>query len=143
MPKGVYEHKSGYKRSAECKEKLSAQKQGCLNPMFGKKGEKHHLWTGGRASNGKYVLIYRPDHPYGRKNGYVYEHRLIVESIIGRVLLPSEETHHRDRNKTNNDPRNLMAFANKTAHRKFERGLHVDSSDIVFDGRAYELPQVQ
>jgi len=135
MPKGVYKHKSGFKRSEECKRRLSEQKLGFRNPMFGKRGEKHHLWKGGKTTNGIYVLVYTPHHPYGRKNGYVYEHRLVVEKIIKRFLKSYEEVHHIDLNKRNNVPKNLMAFRSKRAHRLFERGIGLFRTDIVFDGR--------
>lgn len=36
------------------------------------------------------------------------QHRLIVERIIGRKLLTSEQVHHIDGNSRNNDPSNLM-----------------------------------
>lgn len=50
------------------------------------------------------------------KNGYKgitihykkkYEHRRIMESILGRELTFNENVHHKDGNKLNNDPNNL------------------------------------
>lgn len=54
-----------------------------------------------------YVQLYMPGHPLADKNGYVYEHRYVAESMLGRDLLPTEVVHHRDGNKQNNLPHNL------------------------------------
>lgn len=48
-----------------------------------------------------YVNITLPD---GRREN---EHRLVMESVLGRRLLSSEIVHHKDEDKTNNDPSNL------------------------------------
>jgi len=56
-----------------------------------------------RDRNG-YVSLYRPDHPDARKNGYVFEHRLVMEEVLGRRLLPSETVHHKRGVRSNNDP---------------------------------------
>ena len=37
----------------------------------------------------------------------VKKHRFVFEGILGRPLLPSEDVHHKDGNKLNNDPSNL------------------------------------
>lgn len=53
-----------------------------------------------------------------RKNGKVfYEHRVIIEQIIGRKLKNSEHIHHLDHNKHNNDPYNLKVI-DSSSHKK-------------------------
>lgn len=42
-----------------------------------------------------------------RKRMGRHEHRVVAEQILGRPLLPGEIVHHRDHDKTNNDPSNL------------------------------------
>ena len=36
-----------------------------------------------------------------------YEHRVKLEAKLGRKLKPTEDTDHKDRNRTNNNPDNL------------------------------------
>ena len=50
---------------------------------------------------------------YGR-----HEHRIVAEEILGRPLLQGEVVHHRDGNKRNNDPRNIVIFASQSEHAK-------------------------
>ena len=66
------------------------------------------------------MLVYKPEHPQARKAGYVLEHRLVAESVLGRLLEPGEVVHHRDRNKQNNDPSNLEVFATNGEHLRLE-----------------------
>ena len=68
------------------------------------------------SSNG-YVCVYAPGHPYATKRGYVYEHRLIMEKNIGRYLLPTEDVHHKDSNRQNNQSDNLLLLSRHAHHR--------------------------
>lgn len=80
-------------------------------------GAANHQWKGGRtiASNG-YVLVKRPDHPMADVRGYVYEHRLVASEMLGRILLPSEQVHHRNHDKTDNRPENLEVMESRAHH---------------------------
>lgn len=62
-----------------------------------------------------YVAVYLPKHPDSWQNGYIFEHRLVVEKKIGRRLksYPIETVNHIDGNKLNNDPSNLEVLSNK------------------------------
>lgn len=82
-------------------------------------GENAYHWKGGRIKCDRYIRIYAPDHPFCRKDKYVYEHRLVVEDNLGRFLLPEEEIHHIDGDKHNNKLENLMLFPNRSAHIKY------------------------
>lgn len=73
--------------------------------------EKSRLWKGGRRTDKGYVYVYDPSHPKSKSNGYILEHRVIMENIIGRPLLPEENVHHIDGDKTNNNPNNLELWS--------------------------------
>ncbi len=73
----------------------------------------------GRWHNGKpvrlsasgYPLIYEPDHPKAYRDGWVLEHRWLVEQQLGRLLDESEHVHHIDGDRKNNDPSNLQVMS--------------------------------
>lgn len=82
------------------------------------KGDKHPMWKGGRTINSQgYVLVYSPNHPNKTASNKVREHRLVVESIIGRYLEKNEDVHHIDGDKLNNSIDNLVALT-KSEHTK-------------------------
>lgn len=54
-----------------------------------------------------YVRIYLPEHHRADMNGYTWEHIVIMEQKLGRLLLARELVHHRDGVRANNDPPNL------------------------------------
>lgn len=85
----------------------------------GTKRDKHHNWKGGRfLDSDGYVRVLAPDHFHTFKNGYVHEHVMIMERIIGRRIKRSEVVHHKDEDKTNNNPSNLelMTRSQHCAH---------------------------
>lgn len=84
-------------------------------------GEKNQSWNGGKTiDKSGYVLVRLPGHPTANYNGYVREHRLVMERVLGRPLLPSEVVHHKDGCRSNNDPSNLELFPSNASHLKHE-----------------------
>lgn len=83
-------------------------------------GELHPDWKGGRKLVKGYWYVYRPDHPRATKQRYVAEHRLVMETKLGRLLEPHEVVHHRDGNPQNNDPANLEVFQANSEHLRHE-----------------------
>ena len=72
------------------------------------KGEKNTGWKGGKSTHKGYILIRMPEHPNALPNGYVKEHRLIMEKHIGRYLRNDEEIHHINKNRSDNRIENLI-----------------------------------
>ena len=84
--------------------------------LIGKTRERNPNWKGGRCEKDGYILIRQPGHPYGH-NGYVFEHRLVMEKRLGRFLLPSETVHHRpDVAKDDNREEVLYLMPNPSDH---------------------------
>lgn len=82
-------------------------------------GEKSIWWKGGRFfSEAGYIYIYSPNHPFKKRNGYVSEHRLIMENYIGRFLTQKEIVHHINENRSDNRIENLKLMMNNSEHRK-------------------------
>ena len=69
---------------------------------------KHsNRWIGGRIKRGKYWYIFKPEHPFSGKQGYIAEHRLIMEKYLGRYLSKLEVIHHINHNEEDNRIENL------------------------------------
>lgn len=88
------------------------------------KGKDNPMWTGGKKiGKGGYILVWRPDHPYSNSQGYVSEHRLVMEKHIGRYLEPTEIVHHINKNRQANNVENLQLLESNSAHAKLESEL--------------------
>jgi hypothetical protein len=79
-------------------------------------GEKNGRWKGGVRMIKGYPHIYSPNHHLARKDGWVPEHRWIMEEYINRKLKPGEVVHHRF--DIINDPLNLKIYKTNGFHIK-------------------------
>jgi hypothetical protein len=69
-------------------------------------------WKGGRNRHvSGYIKVKAGGHPAADRDGYVMEHRLVMEQALGRRLLPSERVHHKNGNRADNRPENLELWA--------------------------------
>ncbi len=145
----LWKKRKVFRHTKEFKKMMRRKRLGINNPFYGKKhkiktkiimsikqkGSNHPNWKGGRRKhNLGYILIYKPEHPFSSKLHCIFEHRLVIEKIIGRYLLTQEEVHHLGK-KNDNRPNMLIAFISHSAHKRFERGGIVKFSEIIFDGR--------
>lgn len=65
---------------------------------------------------------------YVKENGR-HQHRVVAERLLRRALLPGEIVHHEDRNRKNNDPRNLIVFASQSDH-VYHHSYHLTGLEI-------------
>lgn len=72
-------------------------------------GANNINWTGGiRKDKDGYILFLNREHPFCDHQGYVPEHRLVMEKEIGRYLTKNEVIHHINEIKDDNRPENLQ-----------------------------------
>lgn len=85
---------------------------------------------------GHYVWEFCPGHPLQNRWGFVAQHRLIGERIVGRPLVVSDDeslaevVHHQDECKTNNDPSNLHVMTMRE-HRKHHAQMQADRATLA------------
>lgn len=113
----------------QCRSKhLSITNSGENNYFYGKKltpwnKKPDHLL---RIKTGKgYIYVRYYDKQGNRK--IKYEHRMLMERKIGRLLRPEEVVHHIDENPENNDISNLMLFANDREHKRHHKNQVLSS----------------
>ena len=71
------------------------------------------------VSSGRYNRVLVAGHPNSTKNGYVLEHRIIMENHLGRLLKSDEVVHHINNNSKDNNLSNLQLMTSKE-----HTGLH-------------------
>lgn len=77
----------------------------------------------GVVSKGQYNYAIVPGHPNATKNGYVLEHRIVVENSLGYILPRSTLVHHKDENKKNNHIDNLEPVSAKEHRSRHTNGI--------------------
>lgn len=110
-----------------------------------RRGENHPRYVGREIDADGYVLVHRPDHPMSNHRGYIREHRLAAEQLVGRMLEPQEVVHHIDGNPSNNDPANLRVYPDNAAHmrdhgdyrQRDALGRFVRKSDVMVEEQRF------
>lgn len=71
---------------------------------------------------------------YGREDGYVAEHRKIMQDKIGRKLKRGEIIHHIDGDRLNNSPSNLYLCSSVYHHRDLHISLELVAFELIKKG---------
>ena len=96
----------------------------CANKARAKGMKKPEIALDGRAigdavkSTNGYLMV-RMD---GKK---VMQHRLVMERVIGRPLLPTERVHHKNGNRQDNRPENLELWTGVGTSKKDPHGVRL------------------
>lgn len=106
--------------SRECRGDTIAERQA---------GHKNAMWKGGETvtshAGGGYIKELCPEHPRADAGGYVLQHRLVMEQVLGRPLLPTERVHHKNGNRQDNRSENLELWTGVGTSKKDPHGVRV------------------
>ncbi len=92
--------------------------------------EKNGNWKGGRhrAQSGYIRIMVGIGHHLADIYGYAYEHRVVAESVLGRPLTRHDIIHHKNGDRADNTPDNLMitrSIAEHAAHHRKRADLRL------------------
>ena len=82
-----------------------------------------------------YILLRIKDHPNSNPNGYIREHRVVLEESLGRLLRREELVHHVNGVRDDNRIENLLLLSSQSEHLRVERdsGKRIGRSKLVKD----------
>lgn len=86
----------------------------CWSKMM--KGHKPFYWKGGRIYHKGYIYILKKEHPAADRDGYILEHRFIMEQHLKRHLHTKEIVHHKNKNRSDNRIKNLELCVSQSKH---------------------------
>lgn len=97
---------------------------------------RHTSYINGKTHNAAgYILVFvGKGKPGTTKSGYAYEHRVVMEEVLGRPLDGDEVVHHINGDKTDNRPENLCV-----TKRGLHGGFHTGMKSITLDKAAMVL----
>ena len=95
---------------------------------------------GGVIEHKGYTCIYKPEHPRAKANGYVREHILVAEEMLGRPLDGEEVVHHINGDKADNRPENLEIFPNHAEHVRHHN--RTDGKKYSYNGGEFTMAEL-
>lgn len=112
----------GKRHSDKAKDKISKAHKGKIVSVETKRKMSEADKKGGIGHKKKrkdgYMCVYFPDHPRSSKSGYIMEHILVAEALLGRHLNDKECVHHRNGKRDDNRKENLEVMT-KSQHMSF------------------------
>lgn len=101
---------------------------------------RHRSPGEGTVNEQGYCLVRMPDHPNATINGYVHEHRLVMSEQLGRPLLPGENVHHKNGNRSDNRKDNLELWVTMQPSGQKPEELLVWAREIIrrYAGTIYD-----
>lgn len=76
-----------------------------------RKAQKRQMTAGG------YVRIFvGVDYPGATKSGHIFEHRKVMQDVLGRPLTEDENVHHKNGQRHDNRPENLELWSRSQPH---------------------------
>jgi hypothetical protein len=80
--------------------------------------EQNPNWKGGKyiSSHGYIKILVGTDHHLADGSGYAYEHLLVAEEKLGRLLKRGEIVHHKNTDRQDNSPENLEVVGSIGEH---------------------------
>lgn len=112
-------------------------------------GYKNAMWKGGEIvtghTGGGYIKELAPEHSNADASGYVLQHRLVLEKVIGRPLEKHERVHHKNGDRKDNRPENLELWVGVNRSKKDPHGVRLVDQviDMLSSLQQHELLLVQ
>lgn len=110
-------------------------------------GINNHRYKNGEYvtnhAGGGYIKQLAPNHPNADDRGYILQHRLVMEQILGRPLEKHERVHHKNGNRQDNRPENLELWTSPS--KKDPKGVRMVDKviDMLSNLTKDELEKVQ
>ena len=108
--------------------KMDPELKAKMRPIYDRIGDERRF--GIKKHTLGYILEYCPDHPFAMRDGYVLQHRLVMERHIGRVLSVDEIVHHKNGVKDDNRIENLE-LTNRSEHARIHMEERKQCSTVL------------